>query len=130
MNEDRLREIQNMLGARYEFLRMLPDSAVQWDDFGDWECPTIAQITAGCVRIEAYRVHGGLLGCAVYVKDRPDANEWITFCNPLPPTRADEVSLFETLDCVVREQGLSYTECCFEIMSCEADGVLGKKCGA
>ena len=125
-----MQEIQHLLGARYEYLRMLPDSAVQWDDFGDWECPTIAQITAGCVRIEAYRVHGGLLGCAVYVKDRPDANEWITFCNPPPPTRADEASLFETLDRVVREQGLSYTECCFEILSCDAAGTLGKKCGA
>lgn len=54
------------------------------------------------------------LGYGVYVKDSPGSSEWICFDCPSDPASLKKQGVLAVLDRIVRENGLSYTECCFE----------------
>jgi hypothetical protein len=80
-----------------------------------------ASLTVGCVKINAVLFptpNGMTSGCDIFVKDRPDSEEWICYDMISEPFRYSalnlEQELFETLDKAVREHKLSYTDCNFE----------------
>ena len=54
------------------------------------------------------------LGYDVYVKDSPGSSEWICFDCPSDRASLKESDMLSVLDRIVSENGLSYTECCFE----------------
>ena len=50
----------------------------------------------------------------MFVKDDPDAPEWIYY-DSLPDTAGlQETQMLRVLDGMAQAQGLSYTECCFD----------------
>lgn len=59
----------------------------------------------------------------VFVKDKPDASEWICYDSPTDVVILKESAMLAVLDRVVKEKGLSYTECRFE----HVDGKFVKK---
>lgn len=84
----------------------------------------IASLTVGCVKINAVvfstsdKMH---LGFDILVKDTTDSEEWICY-----DTLGDEIKLssrnieqamFDILNREVKEYGLSYTECNFEVIN-------------
>jgi len=76
-----------------------------------------ASLTVGCMKINTVLFHdsGSLrLGYDVYVKDSPGSAEWICFDCPSDPASLKEQDMLAVLDRIVSENGLSYTECCFE----------------
>jgi len=78
-----------------------------------------ASLTVGCMKINAvlFQEDGSLrLGYDVYVKDSPGSSEWICFDCPSDPASLKEQDMLAVLDRIVRENGLSYTECCFELL--------------
>ena len=92
----------------------------------DFSGRTAASLTAGCVRIDAVLFQAGgqlRLGYDVFVKDDPGSPEWICYDSLEEDAIPDERWMFSTLDRVVKENGLSYTECCFERL----DGKTVKK---
>lgn len=44
----------------------------------------------------------------------PDATEWIRYDTPNDKVKIKESEMLAVLDRIVRANGLSYTECCFE----------------
>ncbi len=83
----------------------------------DFSEQTIAVLIAGCVKLDAvlYQKDGRVyLGCDLYVKDSPDAAEWIFYEALCDTEDVSELSMLKILDHAVKEHGLSYTECCFE----------------
>ena len=76
-----------------------------------------ASLTVGCMKINAvlFQEDGSLrLGYDVYVKDSPGSSEWICFDCPSDRASLKEQDMLAVLDRIVSENGLSYTECCFE----------------
>ena len=91
---------------------------------------TVQSLTVGCVRIDLviYARQGvGMLGYDIFVKDQPDASEWILFTSVDGITSFREEDMLDMLDRVVRENGLSYTECCFEIVPPEQEAPRDEK---
>ena len=77
----------------------------------------MASLTVGCVKIEAtlFKSKEKLKLCYdVFVKDTPDSDEWICYENPPDTVKLKEAEMLLVLDRIVKENGLSYTECCFE----------------
>ncbi len=84
----------------------------------------IASLTVGCVKINAVvfstsdKMH---LGFDILVKDTPDSEEWICYDTLLDEIklspRSIEQSMFDILNREVKEYGLSYTECNFEVIN-------------
>ena len=77
----------------------------------------VASLTVGCVKIEAtlFKSKEKLKLCYdVFVKDTPDSDEWICYENPTDTVKLKEGDMLSVLDRIVSENGLSYTECCFE----------------
>jgi len=77
----------------------------------------VASLTVGCVKIEAtlFKTKEKLSLCYdVFVKDTPDSDEWICYENPSDTVKLKEAEMLSVLDRIVSENGLSYTECCFE----------------
>lgn len=116
----RINEIKNALGSRYVFIRYLAERDVRRlikmnpVDFG--MC-TVQSLTAGCVKIEInlYRQNGKMsLGYDVFVKDDPESTEWICYDSPNDAVSFREDTMLWVLDRVVNDNGLSYTECCFD----------------
>ena len=69
-----------------------------------------ASLIIGCVKIHVVLFptpKGTALGCDIFVKDRPDSEEWICYDSLTEPFRYSalnlEQELFETLDKAVRE---------------------------
>ena len=116
----RKKELQRQLGSRYSYARLLSDREIQKlrrripDDFSE---AVAASLTVGCLRLHAvlYRSRDTLLlGYDVFVKDDPDAPEWIYY-DSLPDTAGlQETQMLRVLDGMAQAQGLSYTECCFD----------------
>ena len=70
-----------------------------------------------CMKINAVLFQEGgtlRLGYDVYVKDSPGSSEWICFDCPSDCASLKEQDMLAVLDRIVTENGLSYTECCFE----------------
>ena len=90
-----------------------------------------ASLIAGCVRLDVvlFRDGGALrLGYDLFVKDQPDSPEWVCYDNPEEAVCLEEDAMCAALDQLVREHGLSYTECCFQILDGkQGKGVCGKE---
>ena len=50
----------------------------------------------------------------MFVKDDPDAAEWIFYHSPNVSASTKEAKMLAVLDQVIKQNGLSYTKCCFE----------------
>ena len=117
---NRVKEVKKALGAEYMYQRFLSDREVtrlrrqiplQCED------TIAASLTVGCMKINAvlFQEDGTLrLGYDVYVKDSPGSSEWICFDCPSDRASLKEQDMLAVLDRIVTENGLSYTECCFE----------------
>lgn len=117
---NRVKEVKKALGAEYMYQRFLSDREVtrlrrqiplQCED------TIAASLTVGCMKINAvlFQEDGSLrLGYDVYVKDSPGSSEWICFDCPSDCASLKEQDMLAVLDRIVTENGLSYTECCFE----------------
>lgn len=116
----RIKELKNQLGDKYFFCRPMSDRDIFLlkrkppQNFAE---TVVASLTVGCVKIEAtlFKNKEKLSLCYdVYVKDTPDSDEWICYDNPTDMVKLKEAEMLSVLDRVVTENGLSYTECCFE----------------
>ena len=84
----------------------------------------IASLTVGGVKINAVvfstfdKMH---LGFDILVKDTPDSEEWICYDTLLDEIKLSslsiEQSMFDILNREVKEYGLSYTDCNFEVIN-------------
>ncbi len=116
-------KLKRMLGNRYEFKRLISDKEIrslQNTNPKHLQMQPAAVLVAGCVKIEVtiYMQAGKMqLGYDVFVKDTPDAVEWICYDSPTDAVRIKEHDMLSVLDRVVRENNLSYTECNFETIN-------------
>lgn len=117
---NRKKELQKQLGGRYFYERFLDEHQIKKlrkkipSDFSE----TVAAIlTAGCLRLTAvlYRSNNELLlGYDVFVKDNPNASEWIYYDGLSDSVSLKETDMLYILDRVATEHGLSFTESCFD----------------
>ncbi len=126
---NRKKELQQQLGGRYLYERFLSEREIKKlrreipNDFSE---TVAAMLTAGCLRLTAvlYRSNNELLlGYDVFVKDDPDSSEWIYYDGLSDSVILKETDMLRILDRVATENGLSYTECCFDRL----DGKMPKK---
>ena len=116
----RIKELKKQLGGKYFFCRPLSDRDVfllQRNPPKNFAETVVASLTVGCVKIEAtlFKSKEKLTLCYdVFVKDTPDSDEWICYENPTDTVKLKEAEMLFVLDRIVKENGLSYTECCFE----------------
>ena len=116
----RIKELKKQLGGKYFFCRPLSDRDVfllQRNPPKNFAETVVASLTVGCVKIEAtlFKSNEKLKLCYdVFVKDTPDSDEWICYENPPDTVKLRETEMLLVLDRIVSENGLSYTECCFE----------------
>jgi hypothetical protein len=117
---NRIKELKRDLGSEYVYRRLMSDrevSRLRRQAPQHLEDIVAASLTVGCMKINAvlFQSDGSLrLGYDVYVKDSPGSLEWICFDCPSDRASLKESDMLAVLDRVVRENGLSYTECCFE----------------
>ena len=116
----RIKELKKQLGGKYFFCRPLSDRDVfllQRNPPKNFAETVVASLTVGCVKIEStlFKSKEKLKLCYdVFVKDTPDSDEWICYENPPDTVKLKEAEMLLVLDRIVKENGLSYTECCFE----------------
>ena len=116
----RIKELKKQLGGKYFFCRPLSDRDVfllHRNPPKNFAETVVASLTVGCVKIEAalFKSKEKLKLCYdVFVKDTPDSDEWICYENPPDTVKLREAEMLLVLDRIVKENGLSYTECCFE----------------
>lgn len=114
------KDLKNQLGDRYSFTRPVSDRDIfllQRNIPQKFSEAVVASLTAGCVKIEAtlFKTKEKLSLCYdVFVKDTPDSDEWICYETPTDTVKLREAEMLSVLDRIVSENGLSYTECCFE----------------
>ena len=117
---NRAKELRRFLGDDYSFQKFMSDRMVARlcrQSLPRRIDTVAASLTVGCMKINAvlFQAEGSLrLGYDVYVKDSPGSAEWICFDSPSGPASLKEQDMLATLDRIVSENGLSYTECCFE----------------
>ena len=116
---NRKQTLRRELGERYRYERFLSHGALQRlrerlpESFTE---AVVAALTVGYVRLNvvAYRSFSSvLLGYDVFVRDAPEAAEWIFYDSLPEPVRLREAEMLRVLDDFVETHGLSYTECCF-----------------
>ena len=126
---NRKRELQRSLGNRYSYERLLSDREIQRMKNhipADFSETAAAVLAAGCLRLNAVLYRSCkelLLGYDVFVKDDPDSPEWIFYDSLSDPVSLKEADMIRTLDRLITERGLSYTESCFKRL----DGKTVKK---
>ena len=114
------KDLKNQLGDKYSFTRPVSDRDIfllQRNIPQNFSEIVVASLTVGCVKIEAtlFKTKEKLSLCYdVFVKDTPDSDEWICYENPSDTVKLKEAEMLSVLDRIVSENGLSYTECCFE----------------
>ena len=114
------KELRKQLGEKYSFIRSVSDRDVfllQRNPPQYFTETVVASLTAGCVKIEAtlFKNKDKLSLCYdVFVKDTPDSDEWICYDNPTDTVKLKEAEMLSVLDRIVSDNGLYYTECCFE----------------
>ena len=117
---NRSKELKRTLGSEYAYQKFMSDREVfrlcrQAPQH--LEDTIVASLTVGCMKINAvlFQTDSSLrLGYDVYVKDSPGSSEWICFDCPSDRASLKESDMLAVLDRIVSENGLSYTECCFE----------------
>lgn len=125
MNERK--KLKKQLGDKYIFKKYLSSAEVRKillkNPKGEHE-KIFASLTVGCVKI--YTVifptpDSMTIGYDVLVKDIPNSTEWICY-----DTLSDEIklssrnieqSMFDIMNREVKEYGLSYTDCNFEVIN-------------
>ncbi len=114
------KELRKQLGDKYSFIRFMPDRDIfllQRNPPQNFAETVVASLTVGCVKIEAtmFKTKEKLSLCYdVFVKDTPHSDEWICYETPTDTVKLKEADMLSVLDRIVSENGLSYTECCFE----------------
>ena len=114
------KDLKNQLGDKYSFTRPVADRDIfllQRNIPQNFSEAVVASLTVGCVKIEAtlFKTKEKLSLCYdVFVKDTPDSDEWICYETPTDAVKLKEAEMLSILDRIVSENGLSYTECCFE----------------
>ena len=128
----RAKELRKRLGDKYSFKRMVSGQELfrlqkrPPEDFTD---KLLAVLVVGCVKMEAVAYRDGMkveVGYDIFVKDAPDAREWICYDIVNKAVKLKESDMLFELDKIVENNGLSYTECCFE----KVEGIeieVGKK---
>ena len=122
----RAKELRKCLGERYSFKRWVSGQELfrlQKRPPEDFTAAVLAELIVGCVKMEAVAyLDGGRVevGYDIFVKDSPDAREWICYDISNRAVRLKESEMLAELDRVVSASGLSYTDCCFERL----DGVV------
>ena len=115
-----MKELKKQLGEKYSFTRPVCDRDVfllQRNPPKNFTESVVASLVVGCVKIEAtlFKNKEKLTLCYdIFVKDTPDSDEWICYENPSDTVKLKEAEMLSVLDRIVTENGLSYTECCFE----------------
>ena len=129
---NRAKELRKRLGDKYSFKRMVSGQELfrlqkrPPEDFTD---KLLAVLVVGCVKMEAVAYRDGTkveVGYDIFVKDAPDAREWICYDIVNKEVKLKESDMLFELDKIVENNGLSYTECCFE----KVEGIeieVGKK---
>ena len=118
------KKLKKSLGKQYVYEIFVPQSEanelLNKNDLNSQEI-IINSLTAGCLRIITviYSYKNALiLGYDVYVKDKPNADEWICYDNLSVPVgnniKKAEKEMFLILDEYAKAHGLSYTECNYE----------------
>ncbi|MGN0477178.1 MAG: hypothetical protein ACI4HM_07570 [Ruminococcus sp.] len=120
------KQLKKDLGERYCFKRYMSAGEVKKKLYGKagYEERLVATLTVGCVKINAviyFIDEEPQIGLDVLVKDTPESEEWICY-DTLPDEiklspRAIGQSMFDILNREVKEYGLSYTECNFEVIN-------------
>lgn len=116
----RKKELQRQLGGRYFYERFLSEREIKKlrrEIPSDFSETVAAMLTVGCLRLNAvlYRSNNELLlGYDVFVKDAPDSSEWIYYDGLSDSVSPKETDMLRILDRVATENGLSYTESCFD----------------
>ena len=121
----RIKELKHDLGSKYVYRRFMSDREVSRlrQAPQHLEDTVAASLTVGCMKINAVLFQSDSflrLGYDVYVKDSPGSSEWICFDCPSDRASLKEQDMLAVLDRIVSENGLSYTECCFERL----DGIM------
>lgn len=122
----RAKELRYALGNSHSFQKFLSDrevSRLRRQAPQRLEDTVAASLTVGCMKINAVLFQSDSflrLGYDVYVKDSPGSSEWICFDCPSDRASLKEQDMLTVLDRIVSENGLSYTECCFERL----DGIM------
>ena len=117
---NRTKELKRTLGNEYVYRRLMSDrevSRLRRQAPQHLEDTVAASLTVGCMKINAVLFQSDTslrLGYDVYVKDSPGSSEWVCFDSPSDPASLKEQDMLAVLDRIVSENGLSYTECCFE----------------
>ena len=117
---NRAKGLRRTMGDGYVYQRFMTDREVfrlRRQGPRHMEDTVAASLTVGCMKINSvlFQAEDSLwLGYDVYVKDSPGSAEWICFDSPSGPASLKEQDMLATLDRIVSENGLSYTECCFE----------------
>ena len=128
----RSKELRKRLGERYSFKRWVSGQELfrlqkrPPENFTD---TVLAELIVGCVKMEAVAYLDGAkveVGYDIFVKDSPDAREWICYDVVNKAVKLKESDMLFELEKIVENNGLSYTECCFE----KVEGIemeVGKK---
>ena len=117
---NRVKEVKKALGAEYVYQRFMTErevSRLRRQAPQHMDDTIAASLTVGCMKINAVLFLSDVtlrLGYDVYVKDSPGSSEWICFDCPSDRASLKEQDMLAVLDRIVTENGLSYTECCFE----------------
>lgn len=117
---NRVKKLKHDLGSEYAYQRFMSDrevSRLRRQMSLRFEDTIAASLTIGCMKINAvlFQEDGTLrLGYDVYVKGSPGSAEWLCFDCPSDRASLKESDMLAVLDRIVEENGLSYTECCFE----------------
>ena len=129
---NRAKELRKRLGDKYSFKRWVSGQELfrlqkrTPEDFTD---KLLAVLVVGCVKMEAVAYRDGTkveVGYDIFVKDSPDAREWICYDIVNKAVKLKESDMLFELEKIVENNGLSYTECCFE----KVEGIeieVGKK---
>ena len=129
---NRAKELRKRLGDKYSFKRMVSGQELfrlqkrPPEDFTD---KLLAVLVVGCLKMEAVAYRDGTtveVGYDIFVKDAPDAREWICYDIVNKAVKLKESDMLFELDKIVENNGLSYTECCFD----KVEGIeieVGKK---
>ena len=117
---NRVKKLKRDLGSEYAYQRFMSDrevSRLRRQAPQHMDDTIAASLTVGCKKINAVLFLSDVtlrLGYDVYVKDSPGSSEWICFDCPSDRASLKESDMLAVLDRIVTENGLSYTECCFE----------------
>ena len=116
----RIKELKRKLGTEYSYKKIMDEKQIvrlkKRPPHGFTE-QIAASLMAGCVRIDVVLFQsseGVVLGYDIFVKDVPDSNAWICYDSLSGTVSLRETDMLSALDRVVAENGLSYTECCFQ----------------